>query len=486
MKKSKNYSMPIWKIILILFLGIYFIVFILNQVKALPKDISYESEFHEIPQNNVDFIYDLTFTDSKGNTVYHQEIFENVFELIRNAENYILLDMFLYNPELGKSNYSYLPLSSMLTNELLDKKNQSKDIKIDLITDEINIVYGGVKSDQIDKLKNNDVNIHFSNLEPLRDSNPVYSTFYRMFIIWFGNNDEGGIMSNPFNPQKDITIRSYLKMANFKANHRKVITANSGDEFVTIITSANPHDGSSAHSNIGVKIKSSDFAKEIYTTENAVSENKLYNFSFNLEDEISNSNNLKVKLITEGKIRENILEELSILESGDEINLGMFYISDRKVINEIKSASKRGVKIKIVLDPNKDAFGYKKNGIPNRQVAYELLKEENIEIRWYNTTGEQFHTKIILIKKADGSRIVILGSANYTKRNIGDYNLELNVLILGNSNQNFFREVQNYFDMIWSNENGNNFTVDYLVYEDNSKFKYLLYRFQEFSGFCTF
>jgi len=45
---------------------------------------------------------------------------------------------------------------------------------------------------------------------------------------------------------------NYLALLNSKANHRKVILADRGDEVVALVTSANPHDGSSAHGNVGI------------------------------------------------------------------------------------------------------------------------------------------------------------------------------------------------------------------------------------------
>lgn len=68
----------------------------------------------------------------------------------------------------------------------------------------------------------------------------------------------------------------------------------------------------------------------------------------------------------------------------------MFYFSDRDIINALTNAADRGVNIKILMDPNKDAFGRTKDGTPNRQVASELHKH-GIKIRWCNTYGEQCH-----------------------------------------------------------------------------------------------
>ena len=59
---------------------------------------------------------------------------------------------------------------------------------------------------------------------------------------------------------------------------------------------------------------------------------------------------------------------------------------------------RRGVRVNVMLDPNRDAFGRQKDGVPNRPVANELVTAsgERIAVRWYRTHGEQFHTKLAL------------------------------------------------------------------------------------------
>lgn len=49
-----------------------------------------------------------------------------------------------------------------------------------------------------------------------------------------------------------VTLRSYLTLLNFKANHRKTLVVDEGDRWTALVTTANPHDASSAHSNLGL------------------------------------------------------------------------------------------------------------------------------------------------------------------------------------------------------------------------------------------
>jgi len=174
---------------------------------------------------------------------------------------------------------------------------------------------------------------------------------------------------------------------------------------------------------------------------------------------------------------------LDSMTAGESIDLAMFYLSDRDVVKALKDASARGVNIRIILDPNKDAFSREKNGIPNRQVGFELTKA-GVSVRWYDTHGEQFHTKLIILHKKDKT-IFYGGSANYTRRNLNNLNLESVIRITSPPTSELASRIDSYFSRIWENEGGNH-TLEFEAYKDTSSFKVLVYRFQEFSGFSSF
>jgi phosphatidylserine/phosphatidylglycerophosphate/cardiolipin synthase-like enzyme len=195
----------------------------------------------------------------------------------------------------------------------------------------------------------------------------------------------------------------------------------------------------------------------------------------------------KAKLLSENQIKAAMLELINKLDAGDSLDVAMFYLSDRQVVTAIKQAANRGVAIRLILDPNKDAFGYQKNGIPNRSVACELHRQANIDIRWYDTDGEQFHSKLIIAKQArDKTVTAILGSANVTKRNLAAYNLELDVLISTRSDLGLALQFDDYFQTLFYNRGDALYTVDYNRYADCSLTKTWLYRWQEFSGLSSF
>ncbi len=483
-KKFKKRKIPI--LIILIIVVLYFIVFFYNLSKPLPENISLEGEIYEISEDKIEFLYDLTYLNETGSKVFQQEIFSNVFSLVDNAKKFIIIDMFLFNSDYSKKE-NMIPLTEILKEKLIKKKTENPNIKVYFITDEINNFYGSYTSKEIEELRKNGIEVIVTDLTKLRDSNHYYSSFWRIFLQPFGTSGKGWLTHPLGNEEYKVTLRSYLKLLNTKANHRKIIIADSGNEIHSIVTSGNPHEASSLHSNTAFLIKE-DVWQDVLKGEMAVASFSNYRLSSLDLSFVSPSEegNIKVQYLTEGKIKSDLIKDIDSTEEGESIDMPMFYLSDRDIISSLLKASERGVEIRLILDPNKDAFAREKNGIPNRQVAKELVKKSGnkIQIRWYDTYGEQFHTKMIIIKKKDKT-IIYAGSANLTRRNIDDLNLEADVKVIAPVDSQLSSEVLEYFSNLWTNKGGN-FTADFSKYEDNSKAKYLLYRFQEFSGFSSF
>jgi hypothetical protein len=117
----------------------------------MPPGTSFSGELH--PAEDVVFFKDLTFIDADGKRQVSQEIFDEAFKIIANAEKFILLDMFLYNDFQGSIPVRTRALSSELTNLLITQKKKYSAMEIFVITDPVNTVYGGMPSKQFSLLK---------------------------------------------------------------------------------------------------------------------------------------------------------------------------------------------------------------------------------------------------------------------------------------------------------------------------------------------
>lgn len=441
----------------------------------IPEGTSIQGEMRS---SKVEFIYDLTYMKNDS-MIHDQHIFSKIKDMVKAAEEFIVIDMFLFNDDYDREN-SYENVSAQLTDSLIEQKTKFPDLEVVFITDEINTFYGSYPSEHLERLKDKGIQVVITDLEQLRDSNPIYSGVWRTFFRNLNTNRKGWL-ANPFSTDSPkVTLPSYLKILNMKANHRKVVIT----ENEALVTSFNAHDASSNHSNIALVVKG-EIVNDLLATENTVvkfSGGTPFDFKVN-----SNVEGLdKAQVITEEKIKEALIKEIENTEKGDEINMVMFYLSNHQVIEELLKASDRGVEIKLILDANKDAFGIEKNGVPNRPVAYNLVDDSNgkVGIRWYSTHGEQFHSKMTIFLK-EKETIVIGGSANLTRRNIGNYNLETNLKLIFPKGNSESLKVQAYFDRIWNNEDGE-YTLDFEVYKEKSIIKQLLYYIQEKTGLSSF
>jgi phosphatidylserine/phosphatidylglycerophosphate/cardiolipin synthase-like enzyme len=451
--------------------------------KPLPEGTNIAAPWR--PATTVRFLADSTWLDAEGNQHNEREIFDAAFAMIERAETLLVSDFFLVNQFAGQGGDGYQPLSRQLVDALVTESRTHDSLRSMLITDPFNDLYGGVEQPLFAELERAGVEVVETDLKPLRDSNPLWSAAWRICCQWFGNGHSGGWLPNPVGEGK-VTLRTYLTMLNFKANHRKTLVIDGEDGPEALVTSANPHDASSRHDNIAIAFDGPAVG-DLLETERAVArfstgrEPGWPRLSFNP----SRAAVAEVRVLTEAAIRDAALAMINSAGAGDSLDLLMFYLSHRQTIESLIDARERGAAVRVVLDPNEDAFGRKKNGVPNRQVAWEL-RQAGIPVRWCNTRGEQCHGKMLILRPDKGPYRVLAGSANFTRRNLDNYNLETNVELAMDDDIEAMQNIIDFFEERWSNRADRIHSLPYERYADHSRLRYWQYRFMEATGLSTF
>ena len=485
---------PVLLLILVL-ASVWMLTGLYHVFKPLPEGVG--EAWPTRPAEDVAVLIDDTWVDqaaadNQGEPRRHfdQTIFDEFFRLIGQAETLVVVDMFLFNDMAGATTDTLRPLSEQLTDALIERKQQRPNLRAVLITDRFNTLYGGVRAPHLERLEAAGVRVVFTDLPRLRDSNPSWSALWRLCCQWAGNSTEGGWLPNPTGDGK-VTLRTYLALINFKANHRKTLVVDEGDTWTGLVTSANAHDASSAHSNIAVRF-SGPAALDLLQSERAAvafsSDNDTDGWPLARAETGSEEDGATVAVLSEAAIRDALLTTIKQADSGEHLDVGVFYLSHRPLIEALADAQERGVVIRLLLDPNKDAFGREKNGVPNRQVAWEL-HGAGVEVRWCATHGEQCHTKMLLRYGDDGAArpaVLIAGSANFTRRNLDNLNLETSVQLTAAADHPAMTTARDAFQRRWSNPDGKLFSEPYEAYSDDSRLRYALYRFMEFTGWSTF
>ncbi|MGN5518007.1 phospholipase D-like domain-containing protein [Halopseudomonas sp. Lyrl_26] len=448
--------------------------------RALPDQLSLSLPWR--PAQNLQWLSDQTWQTASGERLSRQQIFDQVLEIIDQARRLVVLDMFLFNEFAGQ--HGYRPLSSELAGALIRARENHPDLEVVLITDPFNTLYGGVRNPHLDALQAAGITVVTTPLERLPASNPLWTGLWALCCQFLGNSTEGGWLPNPVGPGK-VTLRSYLHLINFRANHRKTLIADAGDGWTALVTSGNPHDASSRHSNQALRFDGPAALDLLYSEQAVTRMASLDTRHWPTPPAEEPVTGPRLRILTEGAIKRALLETVNDARPGDRLDLEVFYLSHRPLLKALISARQRGVELRVLLDPNRDAFGREKNGIPNRQAAWDLHRA-GIPVRWCNTSGEQCHRKWLRLDRADGSSELISGSANFTRRNLDDLNLETDVQLHAHRDYHPMAQAREEFERLWSNAEGVSYSLDYEAFADHSQLRYGLYRVMEASGLSTF
>ena len=466
---------------LLLLLAVWLGMALYQSQRPLPEGFSVSLPWRAT--DNVQLLLDQTWQAADGERISQQQIFDSALEMIAQARTLIVADMFLFNEFAGQS--SYRPLSGEITEALIRAKQRHPDMQVVLITDPFNTLYGGVRNRHLAALEEAGVQLVTTPLHQLPASNPLWTGLWSLCCRFLGNSNDGGWLPNPVGDGK-VTLRSYLHLANFRANHRKTLVTDAGDSWRALVTSGNPHDASSRHSNQALRFDGAA-ALDLLQTERAVAQLAGVPAEHwpQAEPSTADSAASRLRVLTEGAVRDALLETIDSSAAGDRLDVEVFYLSHRPLIKALIRAQQRGVSLRVLLDPNRDAFGREKNGIPNRQVGWDLHRA-GIPLRWCNTSGEQCHRKWLRLDRADGRSELISGSANFTRRNLDDLNLETDVQLVASHNHPVMQGARDAFERQWDNQCGMEYSLGYDAFADRHAGRYLIYRVMEFTGLSTF
>jgi len=475
---------PVLVTLLALFLAAWTGMGAWHVYKPMPGGLDVASPW--VPAVDVTFLADHSYLSPAGEPRREQEIFESILAMVRRAERLLVLDMFLFNEFAGESDRSHRPLSSELTAALLTQRQRQPSLDVVFITDPVNTVYGGLVPDRFQRLEAGGVRVIPTELDRLRDPNPLWSGLWRLCCRGLDAEPGEGWLPNPIGDEP-VGLAAWMRLLNVKANHRKTVVADRGDDWQGLVTSLNPHDASSRHGNVALRFAGPAALDLLGTEQVAALHGGAPPFAMPRAParDYLEADEGRLRILTEARIREAAIDMIDKARRGERLDLAMFYLSHRGVIEALKRAVERGVDVRALLDPNYDAFGREKNGLPNRPVGMELHRA-GIEVRWCLTTGEQCHSKLLMHHQGDGSADILLGSANFTRRNLDNFNMETNVEWQAPAGHPALVAATDYFARRWANRDGERHSLPFADYADDSSLRYWRYRVMEATGLSTF
>jgi PLD-like domain len=426
------------KLVLLLLLTGWLSLVFWNSAKPLPPGTHIVSQTSRLSEADVDFLYE----PAQGSDILAREM-----SAVDHAEQLILFDR--------------SPLGPAAAQQLLARKRLRPNLKIVVITDPGNEVFGGTPSQSLRALEEAGIIVARVRLDRLRDSNPLYSGLWRLMFAWW---------NDPFDeiPGR-VTLPAWLRMQNFKADQRQLMVTDDGSGgWITFIASGGARTGLVLRGSLARAIVAGELQIAGWSTD---------------DDRLPSAppmdgrgvGSIDARFLTEGAIENALLDALAAAGRGDRVCIAVDHLSERPIIAAALQAAARGATLKVLLARNR---------IPNQPVAGELEREGGgrIEVRWSPFEPGPVHPGLLIVQHRTDLWIN-WGSANFTRRSLGDLNLEAGVELRMPARSAPARSVTDYFAKAWSNAAPD---ADAPDAANESSGVYWRYRFAEATGLSSF
>ncbi len=141
------------------------------------------------------------------------------------------------------------------------------------------------------------------------------------------------------------------------------------------------------------------------------------------------------------------------------IDVGVYLLSDKTVIDALKDAKKRGLKVRVMMEEH--PFG----GGGNNATVFKQLQEAGIDVKWSNPTFRFTHEKIIVVDR----KLAAIMTLNLTRSALTK-NREFAIV---DADPAEVAEVQAIFDADWERKSIKPSDPDLVVSPDNARAQFL-------------
>jgi hypothetical protein len=345
-----------------------------------------------------------------------------------------------------------------LAQHLLARKRARPNLQMVLVTDPGNEAFGGTPSQMLSSLEKSGIIVARVRLDRLRDSNPLYSGLWRLTFGWW---------SDPFDEAPgQVTLPAWSRMQNFKADQRQLVVADDGSGGWTAILAPA---GASASLILRGSLARAMIAGELQIAAWSTDDDRL---PAGPPMDGRGVGSIDARFLTEGAIETALLDAIAAAGSGDAISIAVQNLSDRRLVAAALGAAARGARLQVLLARNR---------MPNQPVAGELLRGGGgrIEVRWYPAETGASLPKLLVVQHRN-DLWMNFGSANFTRRNLGDLNLESSVELRMPARAAPARAATDYFAKVWSSADAG------AEFADESAIAYWRYRLAEATGLSSF
>jgi len=481
--------------------------------KRLPPGVQIAGSWHSVPASDVRFLSDLTAADATGAPLHERQINAELLRMIGQARDFLVLDTGLFGdlPAAGPGASrmrAAAPAAAALSDALLQAR-QLHGLQVLLLIDPTSTrMHLGTAA--LERLRAAGVAVVPVELGRLRAPNAVFSSLWQLCCSWWTAGDADGDWPNPIGVgSPGVSFGLWGGTPGYQRSHRQLLIADNGAGRLTgLIFSRSVNAEASLHTAVALQLTGESLGP-LLESEFVVAQfsgwsgggmqaraQRLFerrrhgaasgvDTSPPISPTSGSADAARVRVVSEASIADALLERINAAGNHDSVEIAALYLSQRELVRALIDAAWRGAKVRVLLDPGKDGYGYERSGLPNRQVASELVSASDgaVRVRWYRTHGEQFSPGFALIRSADRAWLMV-GTAELSRRDLDDFDLAAAFIAELPGSATAGSDALSWFDTLWYNRaaGGTEYSSDADVYADASQFDYWQYRLLEASG----
>jgi hypothetical protein len=470
--------------------------------RRLPPGLHIAGSWEGLPASDIRFLHDLSAADARGTPLNERQIDAELLRMLARAKEIVVVDTGLFGdlPAAGPRapHLRTAPaIAAAITDALLKARHDQPSLQVLLVVDPASIELSTTPG-PIERLRDAGIDVVAVDTDRLRAPNAAFVAFWQLCCGWWSHGKGAGSWPNPIGVgPPGVAMGLWGRTPGYQRSHRQLMIADDGAGNLDGIVFSRPLNAEAAlHSATALHVSGSaleaalesEFALAQFSgwTAGGAMQARSQRLAERARQAVASTHDLaRARVLSEALLGETLVSLIDATGRQDSIDIAALYLSQRELVRALLDAAHRGVAIRILLDPNKDGYGYERSGLPNRVVASELVADSDgaVRVRWYRTHGEQFSAGFLLIR-SPARTVLGVGTAQLCRSDLDDFNAAAAVLVQLPADSVAVSEALTWFDTLWFNRasGGIEYSSDADVYADASQIHYWQYRLFEASG----
>jgi len=472
--------------------------------KRLPPGAHIAGAWQSSPAHELRFLRDLTAADATGAPLIERQIDAELLHMVAQARDFLVLDTGLFGdlPAAGPGAprlRAAPPVAAALVDALLQAKQQQPSLQVLLLIDPASVQMR-VGPNLLDRLREAGIAVVSVDVGRLRAPNAAFVAFWQLCCRWWSPVAADGAWPNPVGVgPSGVSMGLWGRTQGYQRSHRQLLIGDDGAGGLAGLIFSRPFNAEAALHSASALHLTGAALEPLLESEFVVAQfsgwsggGAMQERSQRLVERQRHSvaiaagvDAARARVVSEASIAEALVGRIDAAGRNDNIDIAALYLSQRDLMRALLDAARRGAAVRVLLDPGKDGYGYEHSGVPNREVASELVAASDgaVRVRWYRTHGEQFSPGFALIRSAGRSWLMV-GTAELSRRDLEDFNLAAAFIAELPTTAPASNDALSWFNTLWYNRaaGGTEYTSDVDVYADASQLGYWRYRVLELSG----